>query len=208
MSWINHKPLRGAFYSRIFQKFGNNFIAREVNKDNILRVSQNAAAKFERLCMPHLDAAYNLALWLCRDESAADDIVQESYLRAFKAMNRFDEQYPRAWLLAIVRNQSYNWLKKSARHVRLDDMADDALVELSDTADVAMETQQDIESVRSAIAELPEVFREVVVLGDMEGLPYAQIASVIGLPIGTVMSRLSRGRGMIKKALMDKNHGR
>jgi len=167
-----------------------------------------AVARFERLCLPHLDAAYNLARWLCHDDSAAQDIVQESCLRAFKAMGQFDEQYPRAWLLTIVRNQSYSWLKKSARQVRLNDLEDDALIELSDATDMAMEMRQDIGAVRSAIAELPEVFREVIVLCDIEGLPYAQIAEMVSVPIGTVMSRLSRGRGMLKKILMDKNHGR
>lgn len=165
-----------------------------------------AVARFERLCLPHLDAAYNLALWLCRDDGAAQDIVQESCLRAFKAMAQFDEQYPRAWLLTIVRNQSYNWLKKSAQQVRLDDLEDNALVELSNATDTAMETKQDIEAVRAAIAELPEVFREVIVLCDIEGLPYAQIAEIIAAPIGTVMSRLSRGRGMLKKILVGGNH--
>ncbi len=167
-----------------------------------------AVARFEHLCLPHLDAAYNLARWLCRDDSAAQDIVQESCLRAFKAMGRFDEQHPRAWLLTIVRNQSYNWLKKSARQVRLDDLEDDTLVELSDATDTAIETKQDIEAVRAAIAELPEVFREVIVLCDIEGLPYAQIAKIISAPIGTVMSRLSRGRGMLKKILVGTNHDR
>jgi len=151
-------------------------------------------ARFEQAVMPHFDAAYNLARWLTRGESDAEDVVQESYLRAFTFFESFRGDDGRAWLLSIVRNTCYTWLRKN----RVQDLATefDEALHGSDTANPeALELRRaDAESVRGALDKLPAEFREVLVLREMEGLSYKEIADVAGIAIGTVMSRLSRAR--------------
>jgi RNA polymerase sigma-70 factor (ECF subfamily) len=165
------------------------------------------ARRFEEQFSPHLDAAYNLARWMTGHDGAAQDIVQESCLRAFRFLHRFDGQHPRAWLLAIVRNQSYTWLQKNAAagySVPIDD--DDGMFEPalshSETPEVLAMRLEDGELVHRALEELPPALREVIVLKDIEDLAYRDIADVIGAPIGTVMSRLSRGRGQLKTIIV------
>ncbi len=171
--------------------------------------SSDDTRRFEQLFLPHLSAAYNLARWLTRNDSAAQDVVQESCLRAFKALHRFVEGNARAWLLTIVRNQSYTWLKESAgaRAVDIDDEeamseADKIALSHMDTPEVVAVRVQNKEVLYRAMEALPAVFREVIVLKELEELSYKEIAAVTGVPIGTVMSRLARGREMLKKELL------
>ena len=158
---------------------------------------------FEQTVLPHLDAAHNLARWLAGNDQDAQDVAQEACLRAFKFFGGFRGDNPRAWLLSIVRNTFYTWLRQnrpSAITVELDDEA----LEIADPAasgETLQARQADAEAVRRAIAALPVEFREILVLREMEDMSYKDIASLTDLPIGTVMSRLARARKLLQKHL-------
>jgi len=169
-------------------------------------------SSFERLTLPHLDAAFNLAFWLVRSEADAEDIVQDAYVRAFRGFHGFAGTDARPWLLAIVRNAAYRWLsnrRRSANVVSLDEAfggpgdepAEAQIVSEDPTPEAQLLGAVDRGLVRSAIAELSPIFREVIVLREIEGLAYREISRVTGAPIGTVMSRLARGRRELRKAL-------
>jgi len=146
--------------------------------------------------MPHFDAAYNLARWLTRSAGDADDVVQEAYLRAFTFFDGFRGGDGRAWLFSIVRNTCYTWLRKN----RTQDLMTkfDETLHSGDVQTGSPETLQlrraDTEMVKEALEKLPAEFREVLVLREMEGLSYKEIAEISGLAMGTVMSRLARAR--------------
>ncbi|HEX6719792.1 MAG TPA: sigma-70 family RNA polymerase sigma factor [Pyrinomonadaceae bacterium] len=158
---------------------------------------------FEEAALPHLDAAYNLARWLTRNEDDAQDVVQEAYLRALRFFDGFRGSDARAWLLTIVRNTCYTWLKrKRSAEIACDfDEAEYA----RESAEPDPETLQIIKAqtqlVAEAIERLPDEFREVVVLRELEELSYKEIAAVTGVPIGTVMSRLARARKRLLASL-------
>ncbi|HVV70355.1 MAG TPA: sigma-70 family RNA polymerase sigma factor [Verrucomicrobiae bacterium] len=157
--------------------------------------------QFERLVMPHLDAAYNLARWLAGSDHDAEDIAQEACLRAFRFAGECRASDGRAWLLAIVRNTAYSWLKKN-RSRPLVSLEDDELGEIEDNSSrVTVFHSADKEVLRTAIEALPAEFREVLVLRELEGLSYKEIAEVAGVPLGTVMSRLARARRQLQDAL-------
>lgn len=160
---------------------------------------------FEQAILPHLDAAYNLARWLTRNEHDAQDVVQEAYLRAFRFFGGFHGSNARAWLLTIVRNTCYTWL----RHNRSPELSDDfdEAVRAKESDEPDPETQQVLkaqtELVNSAIEQLPIEFREVMVLRELEELSYKEIVAVTGIPIGTVMSRLARARKRLHESLRE-----
>ena len=161
------------------------------------------AVDFERTFIPHLDAAYNLARWLVRDDHDARDVVQEAYLRAFKFAAGFRGGDARAWILTIVRNSAFTWLRRNRRP---DSSAEfDENLHISDLEPNCLEAdavrRADGAAIREALDELPEEFREVIVMRDIEGLSYKEIAAAADLPIGTVMSRLARGRGKLQQML-------
>jgi RNA polymerase sigma-70 factor, ECF subfamily len=168
-----------------------------------------AARRFELLLMPHLGAGYNLARWLTRNEYDAEDLVQEAYLRAFRSFDGYRGGDPRAWLLSIVRNTCYTWLRQH-RGRSTDAATDRDPAEMPDDA-AGPEAQAirhaDRLLLRQALEELPAEFREAVVLRELEGLSYKEIAEVAGVPLGTVMSRLSRGRKHLKRALSKRMGG-
>jgi RNA polymerase sigma-70 factor (ECF subfamily) len=152
--------------------------------------------RFEEIALQHLGAAYSLARWLVHNEHDAEDLVQEAYLRALKFFSGYYGGDSRAWLLTIVRNTCYTWLQRN-RAQQLTESIDDQLDEVGlDFADpeALLLQRVDSEIVRDALRELPVEFREVVVLREMEGLSYKEIAVIADIPIGTVMSRLKRGR--------------
>jgi len=160
--------------------------------------------RFERIVLPHLDDAYTLARYLLRDEHDAQDVVQEASLRALRYFDGYSGGDARAWLLAIVRNCSLSWRKRR----RVDDhtvpFEDVAAVPTSeaDAPDALAMQASEQARVMQAIASLPEEFREVIVLREVQDLSYREIGDVVGVPIGTVMSRLARARKRLA-ALLD-----
>ena len=146
--------------------------------------------------MPHLDAAFNYARWLTKSDADAEDVVQDAAVRALRYFSSLRNDDARAWLLTIVRNTWYARFSKGGRAERREvsvDMKDRRPDEQLDPEALIIQ-QQTVERMNRAIEELPVDFREVVVLRELEGLSYKEIADVIGTPIGTVMSRLARGR--------------
>jgi RNA polymerase sigma factor (sigma-70 family) len=158
--------------------------------------------QFEHVTLPHLDAAYNLARWLTQDAHAAEDVVQEAYLRAARYFGSFRGGDGRSWLLGVVRRAAFDWLAKHRRQAmlafndELHDRGDDA----SNPEQLALRKSEQA-SVRQALEELPLPLREVVVLRELQGLSYQEIATLTELPKGTVMSRLSRGRQQLQRRL-------
>ena len=169
---------------------------------------QNKLATFEEAVLPHLDAAHNLAHWLTRNDADAEDAVQEAYLRAFKFFGGFHGADGRSWLLAIVRNTCYSWMQHN-RSPELSVLPDDELheIESKDLNPEALLLQRaDTLMVRQALEELPVEFREVLVLRELEEMSYREIANIADLPLGTVMSRLARGRKRLQLALTNQMH--
>jgi len=167
-----------------------------------LRVS--AHTRFETLVLPHLDAAYNLARWLTRDAHDAEDVVQDACVRALKYVGGLRGNEARAWFLAIVRNAFYDWL---ARNRPSDVVHDDAALEsavdraTTDPQHAAIHGAE-LRLLADAVAALPLQYREVLVLRELEELSYKEIARMADIPIGTVMSRLARGRALLLRSPM------
>ncbi len=164
---------------------------------------QNKLSNFEQAVLPHLDAAYNLARWLTRNETDAEDVAQEAYLRAFKFFGGFHGGDSRAWLLTIVRNTCYTWLRKNRAH-ELTTAFDEELhsVECANP-ETLMLASADGQLLKQALEDLPVEFREAVILRELEGLSYKEIASITDVPVGTVMSRLARARQRLLRRLTD-----
>jgi len=169
---------------------------------------QNKLTTFEEAVLPHLNAAYNLAHWLTRNDTDAQDVVQEAYLRAFRFFGGFHGADGRSWLLAIVRNTCYTWMQRNRSPELTTPLADELHeIESKDLNPEALLLQSaDTQMVRHALAELPVEFREVMVLRELEELSYREIAHITDLPLGTVMSRLARGRKRLQQALMNYTH--
>lgn len=151
---------------------------------------------FEQAVLPYLPAAYNLARWLAHNETDAEDIVQEAYLRAFRFFGGFRGGDARAWLLTIVRNVFLSWVNQKGSH-GLAAISDDELEEIESDApdpETTLIRGADSERLRQAVEQLPVEYREVIVLRELEELSYKEIAEVAGIPLGTVMSRLARAR--------------
>lgn len=162
--------------------------------------------RFEAAALPHLPAAYNLARWLLRDDRQAEDAVQEAYLRAFRFYDDLRGDAARPWLLGIVRNACYDWMRQHrhlADQVEFDEMRDSTAEGPAAFGDPALawERQARGQRVNAAIESLAAPFREVIVLRELEELSYEDIARIAGVPIGTVMSRLSRARALLRTAL-------
>jgi RNA polymerase sigma-70 factor (ECF subfamily) len=161
--------------------------------------------RFEQSLLPHLDAAYNLARWLTRDDHDAEDLVQAAYLRALKFFGGYHMGDNRAWLLTIVRNACYTWLARQRARGTTTAFDEDVHGVESDAVgpEKRLLREEQTRSVRRAVEELPVELREVVVLREMEGLSYKEIAAVAEIPLGTVMSRLARARERLRQRLGD-----
>ncbi len=161
--------------------------------------------RFESAVLPHLEAAYNLARWLTRNDHDAEDVVQEAYVRALTFFDSFRGEDGRAWLLTVVRNTCYTWLEKHRSRespVSLDERIHAPTSALNPEHIVLRRATG--EELRAAVESLPVEFREVVVLRELEDLSYKEIAVVLGIPLGTVMSRLTRGRARLQQTLSAK----
>jgi len=165
----------------------------------------NEPLTFEQLMLPHLDAAYNLACWLLRDPHDAEDAVQDACLRAQRAFDRFRGADARAWFLTIVRNVCYSRMRQNRRGPEEVAFEEDVHGSTHDSADAnAVEwNEAKSEMLRRALESLPGEYREVIVLHEIEGLAYREIARVAGIPIGTVMSRLARARARLQTELLN-----
>ena len=181
--------LAGKFSATLSVIVANEFLAR------------TEPMNFEEAVLPHMDAAYNLARWLTRNDDDAKDVVQESYLRALKFFRGFHGSEGRPWLLTIVRNTCYTWLKRNrpAGLAKFDDAAYLGGTEVDPETSSEQNAQKLL--VREALERLPPEFREVMVMRELEQLSYKEIATVLGIPVGTVMSRLARARKRLKAAL-------
>jgi RNA polymerase sigma factor (sigma-70 family) len=175
-------------------------------------LTREQSLQFREIILPHLDAAYNFARILSRDQTAAEDIVQQAFLRAFRAFPGYRGGAPKAWLFAIVRNCFHHWLStRRTDGVLVDEgaLSEQEQLELSNVADLDQDTPEtallrrgEIEAVRAALENLPEPFRETLVLRELEELSYKEISALTGAPIGTVMSRLARARQMLSQLLL------
>jgi RNA polymerase sigma-70 factor (ECF subfamily) len=160
-------------------------------------------ADFEQVFLPHLDAAYNLARWLLRNDQDAEDAVQEAYMRAYKAFARFRGGDGKAWFMTILRNVCYTTIRKLRSH-ETPEPFDEEIHQPSGESEMqeALRQKANAESLHCALNQLPDEFREIIVLHDLEGLAYKEIAAVVGIPIGTVMSRLARARGRLRAEII------
>ena len=149
-----------------------------------------------------MDAAYNLARWLTGSDADAQDVVQNAMLRAFQAFDRFRGGNARAWLLTIVRNASFTWLQKNRAAALATEFDETLHSPASETPAEILSRDIDRAQLQAAIESLPAEFREAIVLREIEGLSYKEIADVAGVPIGTVMSRLARARAQLQQALI------
>jgi RNA polymerase sigma factor (sigma-70 family) len=160
-------------------------------------------SRFEEAILPHLDAAYNLARWLMRNDADAEDAVQDACLRALRFIGGLRGRDGRVWLLAIVRNACYSRLqrvKTRGTETEFDDELHSPEAEAANPEGL-LERSRDSDALRQALENLPEEFREVIVMRELEGMAYKEIAEVAEVPIGTVMSRLARGRKRLQQAL-------
>jgi RNA polymerase sigma factor (sigma-70 family) len=183
-----------------------------IHEDKSIVPDQDDRTRFTNLVMPHLGDAYSLARWITGNRADAEDVVQDACLRAFRAISGLDEGRARPWMLTIVRNTAYTWLRKNRPSAVLV-VEDLEIVENAQTApgdpetqtpETALITKADAAELESAIAALPMLYRETMILRDVHGLSYREIAEVTGVPIGTVMSRLARGRNQVIKTIRRK----
>ena len=165
-------------------------------------MDQNELTAFDAAVLPHLNAAYNLARWLTRDDQDAQDVVQEACLRAFKYWKSFSGRDCRSWLLAIVRNTYYSWLRqRSVQPPLTEDGEIDEVDDAVPNPENVLLQNADRQLLKAALEELPAEFREAIVLREMEGLSYKEIADIASVPIGTIMSRLARARKRLQSYL-------
>jgi len=173
-------------------------------------MAKHSPNRFDAVMLPHLDAAYNLARWLSGSPTDADDVVQEAFLRAFRFFDGYEGDNPRAWLLAIVRNTWFTeWRRQHNRadatpyddSLNVDDQLPGWADESGEDPEKLAVRQDETELVHRALATLPVEYREVIVLRELEDMSYKDVAAVAGIPMGTVMSRLSRARRMLCTAV-------
>jgi RNA polymerase sigma factor (sigma-70 family) len=166
--------------------------------------SESARRRFSEIVLPHLDDAYGLARWLTGSGADAEDVVQDACMRALASLDTATIERPRAWVLTIVRNTAFTWLAKNRpKNVVLTD--DTELLEaaaakqpsISPDQEEALIAAADQAALEAAIQALPHVFREAIVMREVQGLSYREIAAAIGAPVGTVMSRLGRARALL-----------
>jgi len=171
-----------------------------------METSQDAGkkvARFEAVILPHLDAAYNMARWMTRNTSDAEDVAQEAMLRAFRFFDSFRGENGRVWLMTIVRNTCLTWIRRQLPQQNSAEFDERLHTDLESalTPESEFLRQATSEQVRRAIEQLPPEFREVILMRELEQLSYKEIAAVTQSPLGTVMSRISRARAMLRQSI-------
>ena len=170
---------------------------RERGEDRLAR------QRFEDVFLPHLDAAYNLSRWLLRNDQDAEDCVQDAYLRAYKAFPRFRGGDGKAWIMTIVRNVCYTAISRLRGHERPEPFDEQIHYERDDvTKTKEFQQKANAETLRLGLEKLPAEFREMIVLHDLEGHSYKEVAAIVAVPIGTVMSRLARAREKLRAEIV------
>jgi RNA polymerase sigma-70 factor, ECF subfamily len=159
--------------------------------------------RFEESVLPHVDAAFNLARWLLRDRANAEDATQEAMMRAYRFFGGYRSGDARAWLLQIVRNYCYTWLRKNRPQEDTSVVEEDSMSAEGPSPEALAIASVDRERVTRALEALPVHFREILVLRELEGCSYKEIAAITAHPIGTVMSALSRARRQLKETLSE-----
>ena len=209
-------PPGGAFIPRLptfLQKFfitfnrpgGNKIEADKVIQDkgqrkaNVLEGEDKA--RFEAIVLPHLDAAFNLARWLLRNPTDAEDVTQDAVVRAFRAFGTYRSGNARAWLLQIVRNTCFTWLRQNRMAAEFMEFDETTMPQESQNPETLALAGSDREQLTRALELLPESFREILVLRELEGCSYKEIAEITSRPIGTVMSALARARTQLRNSL-------
>jgi len=157
--------------------------------------------RFEQLVLPHLDAAFNLSRWLLRSRADAEDVAQEAMLRAYRFFRGFHGGDARAWLLQIVRNTCYTWLEKNRPVELMTEFDEELHPQPSNNPESLAIAGDNRERLSRALETLPPRFREVLVLRELEGCSYKEIATITAIPIGTVMSALARARQKLQRTL-------
>lgn len=192
------------------------YLNSETREDRVSE--EDRSRRFQETALPHLNAAYNLARWLVRNDHDAEDVVQEAYLRAFRFFDGFHGETGRAWLLTIVRNTCYTWMQHH-RDPQLATQFDEdchsldeqgAAGEVSqalDNPEAILARRDDARELNAALQALPLEFREVLVMRELEELSYKEIACIANVPIGTVMSRLARGRKLLVERMTKEGEG-
>ena len=158
-------------------------------------------ARFEATVLPHLDAAFNLARWLLRNRTDAEDVTQDALLRAFRAFGTFRSGNARAWLLQIVRNTCFTWLRQNRMAAEFMEFDEATMQQENENPETLAMADSDRERLTRALESLPESFREILVLRELEGCSYKEIAEITSRPIGTVMSGLARARLQLRNSL-------
>jgi len=158
-------------------------------------------ARFEAIVLPHLDAAFNLARWLLRSRSDAEDVTQEAVLRAFRAFGTYRSGNARAWLLQIVRNTCFTWLRQNRMGEEFTEFDETTMPQERENPETLTIANSNREQLARALEELAPAFREILVLRELEGCSYKEIAEITSRPIGTVMSGLARARQQLRDAL-------
>jgi RNA polymerase sigma factor (sigma-70 family) len=164
---------------------------------------QEDRARFEAIVLPHLDAAYNLARWILHGRAEAEDVTQEAILRAYRFFGTFRSGDARAWLLQIVRNCCYTWLQKNHVQEDMSELDEVTMPKERETPESLAIASFDRERLKGALEQLPAHFREVLVLRELEGCSYKEIAAITARPIGTVMSALARARQQLRVLLTE-----
>jgi len=165
--------------------------------------------RFEDAVLPHLNAAYNLARWLTRNDQDAEDVVQEAYVRAWKFFGSFHGGESRPWLLTIVRRTCYTWLQHNRAHAEVTAFDDErhSVASAEANPETLLLHRVDAQELRHALEALPLEFREVIILRELEDCSYKEIAAITDVPLGTVMSRLARARQRLQHGLVSQAHG-
>jgi RNA polymerase sigma-70 factor, ECF subfamily len=178
---------------------------RRFNRMHNEHLADTRIGSFDEIILPHLDAAHNLARWLVRGGDGADDVVQEACLRAFRYFGTFRGGNARAWLLRIVRTTAYRWLQKNRAQQLATEFNEETHSERSEALnpETMLLRRVDTQLLEQAINHLPDRLRELLVLRELEGLSYKEIAEVVGVPMGTVMSTLFRARERFRHAASD-----